>query len=130
MICQYKCKFYLNASHYIKIDGVDGKPHSHCFEFTLDMAVLNEDEFTPFNEIEKIVENYLGKYQNQLINEIEPFDVINPTLEDIAKFFEESFMMELRKNGWVLLTIEVSETPSRSYIINVAEDVVKNFAAK
>lgn len=128
MICQYKCKFYLNASHYITIGGIKGKPHSHCFEFTLDMAVLDENSFTPFNEIEKIVENYLGQYQNQLINEIPPFDIINPTLEDIAKFFEESFMMELRKHGWVLLTIEISETPSRSYIINVAEDVVKNFA--
>jgi len=127
MICQYKCKFYLNASHYITIDGINGKPHSHCFEFTLDMALLNTEEFAPFNEIEKIVEGYLAQYQNQLINEIAPFDIINPTLEEICKYFEEAFLVELRKYGWMLLTIEISETPSRSYIINVAEDVVNNF---
>jgi len=121
MICQYKCKFYLNASHFILINNERGMPHSHCFEIVIDVADENIDQFMKFNDIEEKVEKLLAKYQGNLINEIEPFDALNPTLENICAYLGDLIFDELIKFGWLLLTIEISETPTRSYIINVAE---------
>ena len=128
MIYQYKCKFYLNASHYIVINQSKGMPHSHCFEIIIDVAVKDEEQFMRFNDLESKAEDLLKKYQNKLINEIEPFDTINPTLENICGFFGRLFFEELKKYGWLLLTSEISETPTRSYVMSIAEERLKETA--
>ncbi len=126
MIYQYVCKFYLNASHFIYINERKGEPHSHCFEFVIDIGTKSKASFVSFTEIEHSIENVLAPYQEQLLNEVEPFNVINPTLENIAENFKNVFINVLQEKGWVLLTLEVSETPTRSYIISVAEDIAVN----
>ena len=126
MIYQYVCKFYLNASHFIYIDGKKGEPHSHCFEFVLDVATKEKESFVSFTEIEKSVENLLAPYQEKLLNDVKPFDEINPTLENIANYFKELFVKEIAFKKWVLVTIELSETPTRSYLINTAEELKQN----
>lgn len=126
MIYQYVCKFYLNASHYIYIQDKKGEPHSHCFEFVIDIGTKDKTSFVSFTEIEKSIETILQPYQEQLLNEINPFDEINPTLENIAGYFENVVLEVLIPKNWILLTLEVSETPTRSYLINVVEDVVRN----
>ena len=108
MIYQYVCKFYLNASHFITINNNKGDIHSHCFEIAIDIGSKNKDSFVSFTEIEKCIEDLLQPYQEQVINTVKPFDTINP---------------ELKKKNWVLLTLEFSETPTRSFLINVAEEV-------
>lgn len=126
MIYQYVCKFYLNASHYIYIQDKKGEPHSHCFEFVIDIGTKDKTSFVSFTEIEKSIEAILQPYQEQLLNEVNPFDEINPTLENIAGYFENVVLEVLIPKNWILLTLEVSETPTRSYLINVVEDVVRN----
>ena len=123
MIYQYVCKFYLNASHFIYIADKKGAPHSHCFEFVIDIGTKDESSFVSFTEIEKSIETILQPYQEQLLNDVAPFNELNPTLENIAGYFESVFIKELSKKRWVLLTLEVSETPTRSYLISVAEDI-------
>lgn len=126
MIYQYVCKFYLNASHYIYIKNKKGEPHSHCFELVVDIGTKDKTSFVSFTKIEKSIETILQPYQEKLLNEVSPFDDINPTLENIAGYFEVEFIKELTNKGWVLLTLEVSETPTRSYLINVVEDICMN----
>lgn len=114
---EYKFKFYLNANHYITINGKKGDAHPHTWEYTLDIMTEN-NEFVSFNNFEKVVEKYFDKYQNRLINEIAPFDKIEPTLENMA----EEFIMELKDViadcGGDLIRLEASETPTRSYILS------------
>ena len=124
MIYQYVCKFYLNASHFIYINDKPGAPHSHCFEFVLDIGTKNKENFISFTEIETLVEDILQPYQEQLINEISPFNEINPTLENMATYFERVFLAQLVVHDWLLITLELSETPTRSYLINVVEDLI------
>ncbi|WP_310602467.1 6-carboxytetrahydropterin synthase [Anaerosporobacter sp.] len=118
---QYKFKFYLNATHAIYIDGKCGAPHPHTWEIILH-TVKMEEEFIRFHEVEEQIEGYLEKYQNRFINEIPPFDILNPTLEYITQFMLEQFQNILNPTGWVIFTIEVSETPTRSYIISTVEN--------
>ena len=89
-----------------------------------------------FNEVEKLIEDYLGQYQEKYMNDCAPFDTMNPTLENIAQFFMEDLQKNLNPINWVIFTMEISETPSRSYIIsnvenNIISDVEKrNIAEK
>lgn len=122
---QYKFKFYLNASHSIYINGNLGQSHPHTWEISLNVLKVKE-KFIQFHEVEKAIEAYLDKYQNTFINNIEPFNEINPTLENICEYFKGTLRDLLKKKGWVLMTIEISETPSRSYIIDLIDEVELN----
>lgn len=119
---QYKFKFYLNARHAIYNNGVLGDVHTHSWEFVL-YIVKARKEFSQFSQIEEAMENYFEPFQDKCINDIEPFNVINPTLENVADYFKEALSEILNKMGWVLLMMEMSETPARTYVISLLDDV-------
>lgn len=118
---QYKFKFYLNASHAISIQGKLGQKHPHTWEITLNTLKLM-DGFIQFNQLEKRIEEFFETYQDKLLNEIDPFDVVNPTLENCCEYFKTQLQSILNEEGWVLLMIEMSETPTRTFVINTLED--------
>ena len=118
---QYRFKFYLNASHYIYIQGKTGTKHPHTWEITLDMLKVKEG-FVQFNELEAKIDQFMMQFQDSILNEVPPFNVINPTLENACEYFKEKFQEILSKNGWVLLIISMSETPTRAYVISLMND--------
>ncbi len=120
----YKFKFYINANHAIYLGGVLGDNHPHTWEIILDTIKIRDD-FVQFDMIEKKVDNYFSVFQDADINKIEPFTTINPTLENITEHFKNTISSILWENGWLLSVIEVSETPSRSYIIDMSDDADK-----
>lgn len=124
MIVQYKYKFFLNAMHYVTIDGKKGEAHSHCFEIVVDIAAVDDTKFTMFKDIEQKMEAILEPYQNKLLNDVHPFDEMNPIIENICQVFKRAFIKELYELGWTLICIEISESPSRSYILNVVEEQI------
>lgn len=121
---QYKFKFYLNANHAIYLKGRLGQNHPHTWEISLDTIKVRND-FVQFDHIEKSVEEFFSRFQDADINKIEPFTVTNPTLENLCEFFKDSLAKLLGDNGWLLIRIEVSETPSRSYIIDRSDELEK-----
>lgn len=118
---EYRLKFYLNARHYIIINGEKGEVHPHTWEFALRIK-FGHDGFVQFGTFERGVEEYLAKYQNTVMNENEPFDSVMPTLENIADFFSGEFYRIIKDIGGKLVVIEASETPTRSYILNLEEE--------
>ena len=118
---QYKYKFYLNANHSIVINELMGEIHPHTWEISLDVIKVVED-FVLFSDVEKAVEEILAPYQDQYINEVEPFDTMNPTLENITQNLGDKIGERLNQEGWILIQIEVAETPSRIYIIDYLQE--------
>lgn len=121
---QYKYKFYINASHYVMLKGKKGDIHSHCFELVIELLAQEQAESSmerasmlSFTEVEQVIENALSKYQNVLLNEIWPFDQISPTLENLCVEFKKLVEEVLKGQGWTVLSTELSETPTRSFII-------------
>jgi 6-pyruvoyltetrahydropterin/6-carboxytetrahydropterin synthase len=95
-----------------------GERHPHTWEITI--HVLKEkDEFIQFSNLEKKIENWMKRYQDKFLNEIAPFDRVNPTMENCCDYFKEVLKPILQSEGWTLLTIEMSETPTRSYVVNL-----------
>ena len=110
MYREYRLKFYLNMRHYIIINEVKGETHPHTWEFALDIK-FSRNLFVEF----------LEQYQNKILNEAEPFDSMMPTLENVTDYFAEEFFKIIYKTGGMLTRVEASETPTRSYIVNMAE---------
>ncbi|WP_167958714.1 6-carboxytetrahydropterin synthase [Anaerosporobacter faecicola] len=119
---QYKFKFYLNASHAIYIHGNLGERHSHTWEIMLHTLKMKEN-FIEFHHVEERMEGFFETYQGRYLNEVEPFQTMNPTIENCCEYFKQELADLLRQEGWILLAIELSETPTRSYVINLLEDM-------
>ena len=118
---EYQLKFYLNARHYIVIDGKAGETHPHTWEFSLDIRI-GRGALTPFMALEKGINRFLAPYQNQDINTIPPFGEILPTLENMVDYFAGEFDRIIHEIGGSLRRVEASETPSRSYILNLRQE--------
>lgn len=123
LLCKYKFKFYLNASHYIIINGKQGEAHPHTWEFILDV-VLPNSEFVQFSVYERTIESFFATYQNRTINDLAPFDAIIPTLENMVEYFGDAIRERIQAVGGQLEQIEGSETPTRSYVISYDQDEV------
>ncbi|MCI9463124.1 MAG: 6-pyruvoyl tetrahydrobiopterin synthase [Lachnospiraceae bacterium] len=114
---QYKLKFYLNMNHFIIIGDKPGEVHPHTWEIIISVVSAQED-MTPFTNIERRMEAVMDQYQDKLLNDCAPFNKIVPTVENAAKYFFRLIQDNLIQEGWILMMLEVSETPTRSYIIN------------
>lgn len=117
----YRFKFYLNANHFIIINGVEGETHPHTWEFTFDIMIMSDD-FVQFNSYERAIDEYFSKYQNCVMNDFEPFDTVIPTLENMSEVFVLDIKDIVEAQNGKLLKMESSETPTRSYIISFAEN--------
>lgn len=117
---QYKFSFYLNASHAIYIDGVRGEIHPHTWEIVIHVMKTSR-KLVLFNRVEQQVENYLQQYQGKIMNDFEPFTALNPTLENLTTFFLKQLQQQLGELGWTIFMMEVSETPTRTYVISLLD---------
>ena len=114
---QYKFKFYLNMNHFIIIGDKPGEVHPHTWEIIVSV-ISAQSEMTPCVTIERRMEEIMGQYQDKLLNDCQPFDKIVPTVENAARYFFRLIQDSIIQEGWILMMLEVSETPTRSYIIN------------
>ena len=113
----YRYKFYLDANHYIYgAGGEKGVVHPHTWEFAVELKNKNGD-IVLFYQIEELINEVLKPYQNICLNDVAPFDKKVPTLENIGEHFKSEIGRKMNEMNWELLRTEISETPSRSYII-------------
>lgn len=118
---QYKFKFYLNTRHAVYRKGVLGEVHPHTWELTINV-MKSREETVKFHELEKQVEHFLDKYQDKVLNEVEPFDVINPTLENCCEYFREQLTPILNRDGWIFLMLELAGSSTMSYVVSLIDD--------
>ena len=118
---QYCLSFYLNATHAIYIDGQKGQLHPHTWEITLHL-LCPKAQFVEFHELEALIEQYMERYQDKCLNEVAPFHKVNPTLENCCEEFKNKIGRIVDKEGFSLLMIEIKESPSRAYVINLLDE--------
>ena len=102
-------------------NGVMGETHPHTWEIVINV-VKGRDETVKFHHLEHRVEEFLSAYQDKTLNDVPPFDMINPTLENICEYFKEELTKILNRNGWIFLMMEISESPSMSYVVSLIDD--------
>lgn len=114
---QYRFKFYLNMNHFIMNGNKPGAVHPHTWELTASV-ISDRNEMMPFSSIEKEIDSAMDRYQDKLLNECPPFDELVPTVENAARYFFRLIQDRIMQAGWILLMLELSETPTRAYIVN------------
>ena len=124
---EYRLKFYLNAQHYVVLDGVKGQAHPHTWEFSLNIRTLC-DTMTPFHVYEQSINAYLEGFQDTVLNDTPTFTRKQPTLEGIVETFAAEFDRIVCEKGGSLCSVEGSEGPTRSYIVYIDDDSAARLA--
>jgi len=88
------------------------KLHGHNWkvETTLAGGGLDKSEMLfDFTEAKKLVDAVLSKFDHGYLNKLPPFDRINPTSENIAKYVFESIQKKLKTQYKITGKIKVSK---------------------
>jgi len=103
-----------SAAHFLR--GYQGKCenlHGHRFKVVarLRFAKLNEIGLAyDFTDLKKQLGEVMGKYDHCCLNEVTPFDGINPSSENIAATIYQQLSAKVPADG-VIDSVEVWESP-------------------
>lgn len=108
------------AAHAIVIGGVREPVHGHNFRVVVALGASELDSeglAVDFHAAETTLLGILQPWTNRNLNEVDPFDRLNPTAELIAKVIADRLDERLRKQGtidgkrvWVA-SAQVTEAP-------------------
>lgn len=125
MIKYYRLKNYLNASHFVVFNGRKGNVHPHTWEFSA-LLVSCTEEVTKFTDTERKISAIFEPYQNKVLNDIAPFDSINPSLENMTEYFIGRIEKAVEGFGYKLVEVEGSETPVRTFGVRIDDSMPSN----
>jgi 6-pyruvoyltetrahydropterin/6-carboxytetrahydropterin synthase len=79
------------AGHYLRnYKGKCENPHGHNYKIRVTLAGAELDKaglLLDFKDLKDVMKHAIERLDHQMINEIEPFTVINPSAENLAKYF-------------------------------------------
>ena len=112
------------AGHYLRhYKGKCEKPHGHNYKIriTLAGAELNQAGLLlDFKDLKDAIKHAIDRLDHQMLNDIEPFTVLNPSAENLAKYFydEASTHLSAVANGRVRVkdvTVFETDTTTARY---------------
>ena len=86
--------------------------HNWQVEVSVCSEVLDDNGIAiDFREIKKQTKLVIKRLDHQYLNEIKPFDVLNPTAENIAKYFFEEVGLLINRENVKVKEVLIWETP-------------------
>jgi len=89
--------------------------HGHNWQVEVYLRGENLDEegmLMDFKKLKMLLKQVLEELDHRYINEIPPFDKLNPTSENIAKYIYDKLSAKVDKEGVKLYRVDVWETES------------------
>ena len=81
------------AGHYLRnYKGKCEKPHGHNYKVRITLAGEQLDKaglLLDFKELREVMRQVIDRLDHQMINDLEPFTAMNPSAENLAKYFYE-----------------------------------------
>ena len=110
----------LSAGHALR--GYKGKcenVHGHNYKVRVTLEGPELDSIGllyDFTHLKRVIRDLVCRVDHQFLNEMEPFDVINPSAENLAKYFyeETARQMNAKPDGARIACITVWETETTS----------------
>lgn len=102
-----------SAAHAIVMKGVREPLHGHDWgvEVVLAAQGLDEDGLAhDFHALERHIDQVLAPFHSRNLNETAPFDLVNPTAEEVARHIAQR-MAALVPAGLALKSVRVTEAP-------------------
>ncbi len=79
------------AGHYLRnYKGKCENPHGHNYKIQVTLAGAELDRaglLLDFKDLKEVMKSTIERLDHQMINDIEPFTKINPSAENLAKYF-------------------------------------------
>ena len=91
-------------------------PHGHNYKVRVTLAGQELDKaglLLDFKDLKEVMKHIIDRLDHQMINELEPFTVLNPSAENLAKYFYDESNTRLQRvtNGRVRIKdVTVFET--------------------
>ena len=105
------------AGHYLRnYKGKCENPHGHNYRVRVTLAGQELDQaglLLDFKNLRAVMQPVIDRLDHQMINDLEPFTTINPSAENLAKYFydETNARMKTQTNGRVSVKmVKVFET--------------------
>jgi len=79
------------AGHYLRnYKGKCENPHGHNYKVRVTLRGADLDKaglLLDFKDLKEVMKHVIDRLDHQMLNDIEPFKVLNPSAENIAKYF-------------------------------------------
>lgn len=109
-----KVVVFLNARHYMVFQNKKGSVHGHSWQFQAEVEVpMAKSSFIKFEAIESIIIRLLQPYQKTILNNVIPFNSIEPLTENLAGYFFSLFYEEYLAANCRLVKLTVWENPTK-----------------
>ncbi len=94
------------AAHRIRIDAAGTREPIHVHHWRVS-ALLEPtgDPLASAQQARAVIGEWTRRHRGRCINELPPFDVLNPTAEEVARHLAHLVASELPDNGLVELTV-------------------------
>ena len=113
-----------SAGHALR--GYRGKcenPHGHNYKIRVTLAGKELDKaglLLDFKDLREVMKHVIERLDHRMLNDLEPFTVLNPSAENLAKYFYDETNGRLRTatNGrvWVkTVTVFETDTTTATY---------------
>jgi 6-pyruvoyltetrahydropterin/6-carboxytetrahydropterin synthase len=112
------------AGHFLRnYKGKCENPHGHNYKVLVTLQGNELDKaglLLDFKDLKHAIKGVIEKLDHQMINEIEPFTLVNPSAENLAKYFYEQTNVRLRNvtegRVWVkTVTMFETDTTNATY---------------
>jgi len=112
------------AGHYLRnYRGKCENPHGHNYKIRVTLAGNELDRaglLLDFKDLRDVMKHVIDRLDHQMINDIQPFTELNPSAENLAKYFYDETNGRLRSstNGrvWVkTVTVFETDTTTATY---------------
>jgi len=112
------------AGHYLRnYKGKCENPHGHNYKIRVTLAGKELDKaglLLDFKDLRDVMKHVIERLDHKMINELEPFTVLNPSAENLAKYFYDETNGRLRSTTsgrvWVkTVTVFETDTTTATY---------------
>ena len=88
-----------SSGHYLRnYKGKCENPHGHNYKIRVTLAGEQLDKaglLLDFKDLREVMKHVIERLDHKMINDIEPFTVINPSAENLAKYFYDQTSQQL-----------------------------------
>ena len=102
------------AGHYLRdYKGKCENVHGHNYRVRVTVQGENLDStglLVDFIDLRQAVKTIVARFDHQFLNDVSPFDHLNPSAENIARYFSQELEPRVKQNGARVQSVTIWET--------------------
>jgi len=106
---------HFDAAHFLRgYEGKCEKMHGHRYKVVVKVEASGLDDIGlayDFKELKKHLNGVLDRFDHTCLNDVAPFDKLNPSAENIAADIYKGLKSRLAKEPVTIVNVEVWESP-------------------